>query len=101
MAARNANDIAAAVICVREHNLRLVVKGGGHSYQGTSNAPDSLLIWTTIAGKGGAYVSESNFFESDFQHASWGNNYTRLVEIKRKYDLEDLFLVHNGVGSEP
>jgi hypothetical protein len=26
--------------------LRLVVKGGGHSYQGTSNAPDSLLIWT-------------------------------------------------------
>ena len=26
--------------------LRLVVKGGGHSYQGTSNAPDSLLVWT-------------------------------------------------------
>jgi len=23
-----------------------VVKGGGHSYQGTSNAPDSLLVWT-------------------------------------------------------
>ena len=30
----------------RENDLRLVVKGGGHSYQGTSNAPDSLLIWT-------------------------------------------------------
>ena len=30
----------------RENNLRLVVKGGGHSYQGTSNAPDSLLVWT-------------------------------------------------------
>jgi FAD/FMN-containing dehydrogenase len=29
----------------RENDLRLVVKGGGHSYQGTSNAPDSLLIW--------------------------------------------------------
>ena len=28
------------------NNLRLVVKGGGHSYQGTSNAADSLLIWT-------------------------------------------------------
>ena len=26
--------------------LRLVVKGGGHSYQGTSNAADSLLVWT-------------------------------------------------------
>jgi hypothetical protein len=28
-----------------EKNLRRVVKGG-HSYQGRSNAPDSLLIWT-------------------------------------------------------
>ena len=28
------------------HRLRLVVKGGGHSYQGTSNAADSLLVWT-------------------------------------------------------
>src|SRR5207249_1360637 len=28
------------------HNLRLVVKGGGHSYQGTSSAADSLLVWT-------------------------------------------------------
>jgi FAD/FMN-containing dehydrogenase len=46
IAARNAQDIAAGVNFARENNLRLVVKGGGHSYQGTSNAPDSLLIWT-------------------------------------------------------
>ena len=46
VAARNADDIAAAVNFARENRLRLVVKGGGHSYQGTSNAPDSLLIWT-------------------------------------------------------
>ena len=45
-AARNAHDIAEAVNFARENHLRLVVKGGGHSYQGTSNAPDSLLIWT-------------------------------------------------------
>jgi FAD/FMN-containing dehydrogenase len=36
----------AAVNFARTHKLRLAVKGGGHSYQGTSNAPDSLLIWT-------------------------------------------------------
>lgn len=30
----------------RDHNLRLVVKGGGHSYQGTSSSADSLLVWT-------------------------------------------------------
>jgi FAD/FMN-containing dehydrogenase len=46
VAARNAKDIAEAVNFARENDLRLVVKGGGHSYQGTSNAPDSLLIWT-------------------------------------------------------
>src|SRR3984885_6611828 len=45
VAARNAQDIAAAVNFARENNLRLAIKGGGHSYQGTSNAPGSLLIW--------------------------------------------------------
>jgi FAD/FMN-containing dehydrogenase len=46
VAARDAGDIAAAVDFARVHKLRLVVKGGGHSYKGTSNAPDSLLVWT-------------------------------------------------------
>ena len=46
MAARTTDDVVAAVNFARENNLRLVVKGGGHSYQGTSNAADSLLIWT-------------------------------------------------------
>ena len=44
--ARSAGDVAAAVDFARERRVRLVVKGGGHSYQGTSNAPDSLLVWT-------------------------------------------------------
>jgi FAD binding domain/Berberine and berberine like len=51
VAARDAADVAAAVNFAREHNLRLVVKGGAHSYQGTSNAPDSLLIWTRKMNK--------------------------------------------------
>jgi len=46
VAAHTAEDVVAAVNFARKHKLRLVVKGGGHSYQGTSNAPDSLLIWT-------------------------------------------------------
>ena len=46
VAAESAADVAAAVVFARTHNLRLVVKGGGHSYLGGSNAPDSLLIWT-------------------------------------------------------
>ncbi|MBD8900483.1 FAD-binding oxidoreductase [Rhodanobacter sp. DHG33] len=46
VAAESATDVAAAVDFARRHRLRLVVKGGGHSYQGTSDAPDSLLVWT-------------------------------------------------------
>ncbi len=46
VAAETADDVAAAVNFARDHNLRLVIRGGGHSYLGTSNAPDSLLIWT-------------------------------------------------------
>ena len=44
--AHSAADVAAAVRFARVHNLRLVVKGRGHSYLGASNAPDSLLVWT-------------------------------------------------------
>src|SRR5688500_7309274 len=51
VAARNVADVAAAVNFARENNLRLVVKGAGHSYLGTSNAPDSLLVWTRAMNK--------------------------------------------------
>ena len=46
VAAESTADVVAAVDFARRHRLRLVVKGGGHSYQGTSDAPDSLLVWT-------------------------------------------------------
>jgi len=46
VAARNAADIAAAIRFAKVHRLRLVIRGGAHSYFGASNAPDSLMIWT-------------------------------------------------------
>src|SRR5262249_38562843 len=46
VAARKTADVVAAVNFARENKLRLVVKGGGPSYQGNSLAADSLLIWT-------------------------------------------------------
>ena len=52
VAARDASDVAAAVSFARDNSLRLVVKGGGHSYQGASNAPDSLLVWDPADGRG-------------------------------------------------
>lgn len=48
----------------------------------------------------GSYVSESNYFEADWQRAFWGAHYPRLLAVKRKYDPDGLFFVHHGVGSE-
>ncbi len=64
VAARNAQDVAAAVNFAREHRLRLVVKGGGHSYQGTSCAPDSLLI--DLAGPVQALRASSSVVRRNF-----------------------------------
>jgi FAD/FMN-containing dehydrogenase len=51
IAAQTTDDVVAGVNFARANNLRLVVKGGGHSYLGGSNAPDSLLIWTRAMNK--------------------------------------------------
>jgi FAD/FMN-containing dehydrogenase len=53
-----------------------------------------------IAPNAGSYVSESNFFQKDWQHAFWGSNYQRLMAVKKEYDPNGLFFVHHGVGSE-
>lgn len=58
---------------------------------------DALL---KAAPDAGSYVSESNYFERDWQRSFWGSNYPRLLAVKQKYDPEGLFFVHHGVGSE-
>lgn len=47
-----------------------------------------------------SYISESNYFEKNWQQSFWGSNYSQLVEIKKKYDPEGLFFIHHGIGSE-
>jgi FAD/FMN-containing dehydrogenase len=46
VAARSADDVAAAVLFARDHDIRLVVKGTGHDYLGRSSDGDALLVWT-------------------------------------------------------
>jgi hypothetical protein len=45
-------------------------------------------------------VSESNFFEPNWQQSFWGSNHARLSAVKAKFDPDGLFFVHHGVGSE-
>jgi hypothetical protein len=53
-----------------------------------------------IAPDAGSYVAESSFFEREWQKSYWGPHYSRLFDIKQKYDPTGLFFVHHGVGSE-
>ncbi|MGB7434301.1 MAG: FAD-binding protein [Candidatus Acidiferrum sp.] len=94
--------------------LAIVADGQGPAYPGVPDhepnaakgrkAADSvhrcMNELRTVAPDGGAYVSESNFFEDEWQRSYWGGNYARLAEIKKKYDPSGLFFVHNGVGAE-
>ncbi|OOG37120.1 FAD-binding oxidoreductase [Rhodanobacter sp. C05] len=53
-----------------------------------------------VAPAAGSYVSESDYFERDWQTSFWGTNYPKLAAVKHKYDPAGLFFVHHGVGSE-
>lgn len=60
----------------------------------------SIAALRAVAPKGGSYVSESDFFEKDWQRSFWGSHYGRLLAVKTKYDPTGLFFAHHGVGSE-
>ena len=45
---------------------------------------------------GGAYNNEADVGEPDWQNAFWGENYPRLLEVKKKWDPTSLFYVHHG-----
>jgi FAD/FMN-containing dehydrogenase len=48
----------------------------------------------------GSYVNETDYFEPNWQEAFWGENYPKLLAIKRKYDPDGFFVCHHCVGSE-
>ena len=95
VAASTTDDVVAAVNFARENNLRLVVKGGGHSYQGTSNAADSLLIWTrhmnastvhdTFVGTGCEGQSEPQPAVTVDAGAIWGQVYDAVTTQAGRY----------------
>jgi FAD/FMN-containing dehydrogenase len=109
-----AKDTAMNPAVLTAFALAIVADGQGPAYPGIPGHEPSVVAGRNaaaridqcvnqlraVAGQTGAYVSESNYFEKGWQQAYWGSNHPRLAEIKRKYDPDGLFFVHNGVGSE-
>jgi FAD/FMN-containing dehydrogenase len=109
-----AKDTAMNPAVLTAFALAITAAGQGPAYPGIPGHEPSVVTGRiaaervdrcmdqlrAVAGEAGAYVSESNYFEKGWQQSYWGSNYPRLAEIKRRYDPDGLFFVHNGVGSE-
>jgi FAD/FMN-containing dehydrogenase len=109
-----ARDTATNPAVLNAFALLICGAGGPPAYPGIPGHEPDLSIAGANADKvekamdeirkvvpvSGSYLSESNFFEKDWQTSFWGPNYARLLTIKSEYDPEGLFFVHNGVGSE-
>ncbi len=94
--------------------LAVVAHGGPPAYPGMPGPePDLALARRDAAAIGqaiavlrdlvpdaGSYVSEAGFADPDWQQRSFGPHYKRLLEVKRRYDPDGLFVTHHGVGSE-
>ena len=86
--------------------------GGAPAYPGVlEHAPDEALARAQaaaidraaaalrkVAPEGGAYVSESNNFQRDWEQAFWGRNAARLRAVKAAIDPGGLFVTHHGPG---
>lgn len=109
-----AKDTAMNPAVLSAFCLAIAADGQGPAYPGIATLAPSVAAGRKAAERigrcmspfralvpdTGCYVSESNYFEKRWQQSYWGSNYPRLAEIKKRYDPDGLFYVHNGVGSE-
>ncbi|NQZ21617.1 MAG: FAD-binding oxidoreductase [Colwellia sp.] len=54
---------------------------------------DVMAPWSS----GGAYVNYLDAYIEDWQQAYYGDNYTKLAQVKRKYDQDRIFTMLQGV----
>jgi len=53
-----------------------------------------------ITPNGAAYLNEADFQQPDWQDVFYGDNYSKLDEIKARYDPQDRFYALGAVGSD-
>ncbi|KAG7091444.1 hypothetical protein E1B28_010480 [Marasmius oreades] len=83
--------------------------GGSVRYSWNSTVSDIVQIYRevtertqlarAIAPHSGAYFNEGDLYEPNHEVAFWGDNYPRLLKIKKKYDPEGILDCWQCVGS--
>ncbi|KAF7316391.1 FAD-binding domain-containing protein [Mycena indigotica] len=68
------------------------------AYSGISAAADFLRA---ITPGGGAYQNEADVHEPNHETSFWGPNYPRLLQIKKKYDPDNILTCWHCVGYNP
>lgn len=53
-----------------------------------------------VTPSGAVYMNEADMNEPDWKRLFFGDNYSKLLEIKKKWDSDDLFYAYKGVGSD-
>ncbi|UNI19290.1 hypothetical protein JDV02_005483 [Purpureocillium takamizusanense] len=61
---------------------------------------DSFEPMRLLDTQSGSYMNEAFLFEKNWQQSFWGDNYPRLLSIKRDVDPSDVFWCKTCVGSE-
>ncbi|KAL2168717.1 hypothetical protein VTG60DRAFT_6888 [Thermothelomyces hinnuleus] len=63
-----------------------------------TNVVDAAL--REASPNGCAYINEADPYEPNWQQAFWGDNYPRLLEIRKKYDPDGVFYAISTPGTE-
>lgn len=64
------------------------------------NVDKAYDIIKSLSPDSGSYANEASYFTKNWQEEFWGDNYAKLLEVKRKYDPTNIFTCHHCVGSE-
>jgi hypothetical protein len=98
------NAFALAIIATggpsRYPGLPEVTHDAGQAKEESKSIDSAAAVLRALVPKAGSYLSESNFFNSNWKEAFWGSNISRLELAKSRFDPDCLFFVHHGVGSD-
>lgn len=97
-------DAFALLICAAHGQPAWPGIPGHEPETGTGNAQARLVSLAMqqirpLDPLAGAYPSEADYFDADWQHRYWGANYRRLQAVKRAVDPSDLFNGHHTVST--